>query len=46
MNKLIIALSLAVVFGLNSLVEPDCMTDNGKHIDHCEIIDGKEVIND
>lgn len=44
MSKLIIALSLAAVFGLNSLVEPDCRTDNGKYIDNCAIIDGKEVI--
>ena len=45
MTKFIIAASIAAIFGLNALLPADCMTDNGKRIDHCEIINGKEVIN-
>ena len=45
MTKFIIAASIAAIFGLNALLPADCMTDNGKSIDHCEIINGKEVIN-
>lgn len=44
MTKLVIAVSFAAIFGLNSLVDPDCRTDNGKLIDNCKIVNGKEVI--
>lgn len=44
MTKLVIAVAVAAIFGLNSLVEPDCHTDNGKYIDNCSIVNGEEVI--
>ena len=41
MNKLLIAVLLSSIFGINLMLPEDCYTDNGKKIDGCTIIDGK-----
>ena len=41
MNKLLIALLIGSVFGVNAMLPEDCHTDNGKRMDGCTIIDGK-----